>query len=74
VFRLLTPFLGAAPFHPFNVHMADGRSFHVPHADFLSMSPTGRTAIIYQENDEFSIFDLLFMSEIEIVQGSAGPA
>ena len=53
-----------APFRPFTVHMADGRSFHVPHPDFLSMSPTGRTVIIYRENDEFSVLDLLLMTEI----------
>ena len=55
----------AVPFRPFTVHMADGREFPVPHPDFLSMSPTGRTVIIYQENEEFSILDLLLMTEIE---------
>ena len=55
----------AAPFRPFTVRMADGRSFQVPHPDFLSMSPSGRTVIIYQENEEFSILDLLLMTEIE---------
>jgi hypothetical protein len=55
----------ATPFQPFTVHMADGRSFHVPHPDFLSMSPTGRTVIIYQDNDEFNILYLLVMTEIE---------
>ncbi len=45
----------AAAFQPFTIHMADGRTFPVPHPDFLSMSPSGRTVIIYQENEEFSI-------------------
>jgi hypothetical protein len=56
----------ATPFRPFTLHMADGRSFHVPHPDFLSMSPTGRTVIVYQEDDSFSIIDLLLMTEIEM--------
>ena len=56
----------AAPFRPFTIHMADSRSFHVPHPEFLSMSPTGRTVIIYQEDEEFSILDLLLMTEIEM--------
>ncbi len=60
----------ATPFKPFTVHMADGRSFSVPHPDFLSMSPTGRTVIIYQEDDNFSILDLLLMTEIEMNQAS----
>jgi hypothetical protein len=56
----------ATPFRPFTIHMADGRSLPVPHPDFLSMSPTGRTVIIYQEDDSFSICDLLLMTELEI--------
>ncbi len=58
----------ATPFRPFRLHMADGRSFSVPHPDFLSMSPTGRTVIIFQEDEEFSILDLLLMTEIEMTQ------
>jgi len=58
----------AMPFCPFTVLMADGRSFHVPHPDFLFMSPTGRTVIIYQEDDEFSILDLPLMTEIQMAQ------
>ena len=60
----------ATPFQPFTVHMADGRSFPIPHPDFLSMSPTGRTVIIYADNDEFSILDLLLMTEIEMTSRS----
>ena len=60
----------ATPFESFTVHMADGRSFNVPHPDFLSMSPTGRTVIIYQEDENFSILDLLLMTEIEMNQTS----
>jgi hypothetical protein len=56
----------ATPFRPFTIHMADGRAFPVPHPDFLSMSPTGRTVIVYQEDDAFSILDLLLTTEIEI--------
>ena len=60
----------AAPFRPFHVHMADGRHFAVPHPDFLFMSPSGRTVIICEADDEFSILDLLLMTEIEMVAGN----
>lgn len=63
--------LKATPFRPFSVHIADGRAFSVPHPDFLSMSPTGRTVIVFGENDEFSILDLLLMTEIAITPASA---
>lgn len=64
----------AVPFQPFTVRMADGRSFHVPHPDFLSMSPTGRAVIIFQEDEEFSILDLLLMTEIQMAQPPATSA
>jgi hypothetical protein len=64
----------ASPFRPFTVRMADGRAFSVPHPDFLSMSPTGRTVIIYQEDEEFSILDLLLMTEIEMTQNTTSRA
>jgi hypothetical protein len=64
----------ATPFRPFTVHMAHDRSFHVPHPDFLSMSPTGRTVIIFQEDEEFSILDLLLMTEIPMAQATVSRA
>jgi hypothetical protein len=64
----------ATPFRPFTIHMADGRCFSVPHPDFLSMSPSGRTVIVYQEDDSFSILDLLLTTEIEMSPPSRSPA
>jgi hypothetical protein len=61
----------AVPFRPFTIHMADSRSFHIPHPDFLSKSPTGRTVIVYQEADDFSTLDLLLMTEIHMEQNTA---
>jgi hypothetical protein len=51
------------PFRPFNIHMADGRIFSIPHPDFLSMSPVGRTVVVYHPDDSASIVDLLLMTE-----------
>jgi hypothetical protein len=46
--------------------MADGRRFAIPHPDFLSFSPAGRTAVIFHEDGSASIVDLLLMTEIEL--------
>jgi len=62
----LTTVLHAQPFQPFTIHMADGRQFHVKHSDFLSRSPSGRTIIIYNDDDSFSILDLLLVTELEV--------
>ena len=51
------------PFRPFSIRMADGRAFDVGHPDFVAMSPTGRTIIVYQENDNFSVLDLPLMCD-----------
>ncbi|HEX3657965.1 MAG TPA: hypothetical protein VHV55_19405 [Pirellulales bacterium] len=55
----------ATPFRPFKIRMADGRAFPVPHPDFLSISPAGRTVVIYQPDGAASIVDLLLMTELE---------
>jgi hypothetical protein len=56
----------AQPFRPFTIHMADGLAVHVPHSEFLSHSPTGRTIIVYGTDDSFSILDLLLVNELEV--------
>ncbi len=59
----------AQPFQPFTIHLADGRRVLIPHPDFLSHSPTGRTIIVYQTNESFSILDLLLVTELEVHTG-----
>ena len=57
--------LQASPFRPFTIRMADGRSFDIPHPDFLLLSPGGRTAFAYRSEEDFSIVDVMLMTEIE---------
>lgn len=56
----------ARPFRPFTIHMGDGRSFRIDHPEFLSHSPSGRTIIVFQTDDSFSILDLLLVTELEV--------
>jgi hypothetical protein len=56
----------AKPFRPFTMHLEDGRALQVPHSEFLSHSPSGRTIIVYHANDAFSIIDLLLVTELEV--------
>jgi hypothetical protein len=58
------------PFRPFTIHLADGRNLTVPHRDFVSQSPGGRTIIVYKPDDSFSVVDLYLVAELE-VQSSA---
>ncbi len=65
----LAQMLKAAPFRPFRIHMADGRSLLVKHRDFVARSPSGRTAIVYKSDDTFEVVDLLLMASLEVVNG-----
>jgi hypothetical protein len=56
----------ARPFQPFTIHLADGRKLRVPHREFLSHSPTGRTIIVYDAGEEFSIVDLLLVTRLQV--------
>jgi hypothetical protein len=64
----------ANPFRPFTLRLADGRSFRVPHRDYLSMSPGGRTVIIYQADESFNILDLLLVTELTMDPPVTQPA
>jgi len=54
------------PFAPFAIRMTDGRSFEVPHPDFVAHSPSGRTVIVFNTNETHSVLDLILMSELEV--------
>ena len=66
----------AQPFQPFTVHLADGRQMQVPHRDFASVSPSGRTVIVHLPDDTFEIIDLLLVVGLEVrpAAGSASQA
>jgi len=54
------------PFRPYTIHLGDGRAFFVKHPDFWSRSPSGRTVIVHQDDESFSILDLLLVTELEV--------
>lgn len=63
----------AQPFRPFVLHLADGRTFKIPHREFVAHSPKGRTLIVFGEGDDFDILDLLLVTGIEgYSSGSSG--
>jgi len=70
----LTNVLRAKPFRPFTIHLGDGRAFLVRHPEFLSRSPSGRTIIVHQDDDSFSILDMLLVTELEVHPTQPGAA
>jgi hypothetical protein len=57
------------PFRPFTIRMADGRNFQVSHPDFVAQSPSGRTVIVFQPDESYSVLDLLLMTELQVANG-----
>jgi len=54
------------PFHPFTMHLADGRRIFVASREFLASAPNGRTVVVYQPDNKLNIVDLLLVTEVEV--------
>lgn len=63
----------AQPFEPFVIHMADGRTFPIPHREFLSYHPASRVAVVFHADGSLSILDLLLMTELRVVARTVSP-
>jgi hypothetical protein len=55
----------AQPFRPFVIHLADGRQIPVLSPEFMAAAPSGRTVIVYQQDDAFNVIDLLLVTDLE---------
>jgi hypothetical protein len=54
-------------FHPFAIHLSDGRSFHVPHPDFIAV---GRgVVLLVDEEDRSHILDALHIVSVDRPNG-----
>jgi len=63
--------LDAQPFVPFKLHLADGDVLTVPHREFIALSPAGRTVVVFDQDGEMSIVDVLLISRIEMINGQS---
>lgn len=64
----------AAPFRPFTIRMADGRTFYIRHPDYLFILPGGgRTIIVANDDGSASILDVLLVTELQITAETHQP-
>lgn len=54
------------PFQPFVLRLAEGRAVRVPHQDFISMHPAGRTVIVYGQNEDLEILDVMLITALQM--------
>ena len=64
--------LTAMPFRPFAVEIAGGKRVPIDHPDYASLSPSGRTLIVYgyPEDDSMEIVDVFLISNLSAKGGS----
>ena len=54
------------PFVPFTMHLADGRSFRVPHPETLLIPPRNPRIIVLADGEHIRIIDVLLVVELEL--------
>ena len=68
-------YMEAAPFIPVNLVTFSGDSYLIPHPDFLTFSPTGRTCLVYAEDGEFfTALNVGTIADVEPVRRRAAGA
>jgi hypothetical protein len=60
----------AAPFHPFTIHLADGRLFEVPHPEFLWIHPGGRLIWVAVNSGAAEVIDLRLVTSLTTHNGT----
>jgi hypothetical protein len=65
--------INAQPFRPFTVHVADQRTFTIPHPEFVSIGPQNRTLVIWNEDGGASFLDMLMITGIDRLPPSEAP-
>jgi hypothetical protein len=52
------------PFWPFTLMVADGAELHVPHPEFITHAPNGRTAAVTHPDGTIETVDLLLVTRL----------
>ena len=63
----------AVPFRPLTINVADGRRIPVIGRDFILVSPSGRTAYVFQRDDSHDLLDMLLITGISFDAAAAAP-
>ena len=67
--------IGAKPFKPFRIHVADGEVLNVSHPELMWITPGGRTVFVARgpkEEDGVAIIDLLLVTQLTMESNGHG--
>jgi hypothetical protein len=59
-------FTRAQPFHPFLIHLSEGRAVPVDHPELIMVVPSGRTILVCQADETIDIIDLPQVAGVEV--------
>jgi len=63
--------LKAVPFRPFRARFGSGHTIEVRHPEFVALSPSARTAIVFhgggERGDAFDILDVMLIEALEFL-------
>ena len=54
------------PFKPFTVELGSGKRVFAKHADYVSLSPAGRTLVIHDDDDNMEIIDVFLITNVSV--------
>lgn len=58
----------ASPFRPYTIRTTDGQTVHIPHPDYLFITPGGHTLVAYDQDGLLHIIDTDHVSKLEMRQ------
>jgi hypothetical protein len=53
---------------PFKIISADDHEIEVPHQDYVSIGPKGRTAVVWKPNGACSLVDIMLVTRLEFAE------
>lgn len=62
----------AEPLKPFVLCLADGRKILVVRREFMALSPSGRSIVIYQDDDSSNFIDLSLVTDLKFQRPKSG--
>ncbi|HTA30774.1 MAG TPA: hypothetical protein VK731_09815 [Candidatus Cybelea sp.] len=69
VVESIREFNRAVPFKPYEIQMASGQRYEVPHPEFISISPKGSFVIVFDTNEHPYHLSSLLMERVTLLKG-----
>lgn len=69
VIQSIREFNHASPFRPYEIQMASGERYRVPHPDFAMVSPKGSFVIVFGKNERPHHLSTLLIESASLLNG-----